>query len=149
MTKNLILRSLALVLFMASSAAYAQYTTLNGVTVHARSMLYVSNGEVKTETISQIYNCSFKDNILVHNIIEDGIVSNSQIYKLKNVKIYMDGENTIFKMDALSGVSGFTYKYKISVDKDGKLISLLLTNTDDSKTTYTGGITVLKTYEQD
>ena len=61
----------------------------------------------------------------------------------------MDGENTIFKMDALSGVSGSTYKYKISVDKDGKLISLLQTHTDDSKTTYTGGVTVLKTYVQD
>ena len=58
------------------------------------------------------------------------------------------GENTIYKFEALSGLSGKRYTYEIEINKDGKLISLKLTQPDGAKETFKGGLSILKTFNQ-
>jgi hypothetical protein len=126
----------------------AHFIDLKGITVQASTELYMQDGEIKSETVDQIYNVSFKDGILMHNIFKDGSISDSQVYQLKDVKATVDGDDTKFTFGAMSGVSGNVYKYTLTIDKDGRLISLVVAQPTGEKTTYNGGASTLKTFKQ-
>lgn len=140
---------LFLILFTCMATfARSQFLNIGGITVQATSTLYVEDGEAKSEESDQLYNVSFKDMILVHNIYIGGVLNVSQLYQLNGVNRYMDGSTTVMKFNALSGRSGMTYKYDIKVDADGKLISLVCTEENGNKTTYKGGISEFRTFKQ-
>jgi phage/plasmid primase-like uncharacterized protein len=67
---------------------------------------------------------------------------------MENETNFMDGDITIFKFDAISGVSGNRFKYEIKIDKDGKLISLKLTQPGGTIDIFKGGVSNLKTFKQ-
>ena len=144
--KNLIL----LIIFLcATQFANAQYVDLKGITIQATSKMFVENNEAKSEKLDQLFNVSFKDYILVHTIYVDGVIEQSQVYQLSGIDAFVDRDGvTGFKFNALSGLSGNTYKYYARVGKDGVLESLLLEDPTGYKTTYKGGITALKTFRQ-
>jgi hypothetical protein len=128
--------------------AQAQFLDLKGIVVNANSHMYISDNDIKTETTSQLYHFSFTDNILVHTILLDGAVDVSQIYKLTVDSKFMDGDITVFKCSALSGVSGNTFKYEIKIDKSGKLLAVVIIQPNGiDKDTYKGGIVELKTFK--
>lgn len=127
----------------------AQYTGLKGVTVQANTMLFIENDEPKSQSVDQVYVVSFTDRILTHVIYSDGAVSESQIYQIRNYESFVDdSNNTIYRFDAVSGISGNIYKYEIKIDSDGKLSSLKLTQSNGESTIFKGGITTLKTFLQ-
>ncbi len=140
---------LAIICIATSIKANAQYLDMKGVTIQVKSGAYIENGETISFAVHHIYNISFSDALLIHNIFDNEVIDKSQIYKLSNIDKYMDGSITIYKFDALSGVSGLTYKYEMKIDIDGKLKSLILTESGGEKTTYNGGISELRTYRQD
>lgn len=143
-------KSLITLVFLAciTTVAKAQFLNIGGITIQATSTLYVENDEAKSDPSDQLYNISFKDLILAHNIYIDGVLNVSQLYQLSNVNRYMEGGTTVIKFHALSGRSGMTYKYVVKIDADGKLISLVCTEENGNKTTYKGGISELKTFKQ-
>ncbi|MBK6329193.1 MAG: hypothetical protein IPF62_01270 [Bacteroidetes bacterium] len=128
--------------------AQAQFLKIGGITVQATTTLFVDNGEAKSEECDQLYNVSFKDMMLAHNIYIGGVLNQSQFYQLNSVNRYMNGDITVLKFNALSGRSGMTYSYEIKIDADGKLMSLVCTEESGNKTTYKGGISELKTFKQ-
>ncbi len=145
-TKNILL---AFIIICSTQFVKAQFSNLKGITIQATSKLYVEDNEAKSENLDQLFNVSFKDLILVHNIFADDIISVSQVYQLNSVNNTVDRVGkTIYKFNALSGLSGNTFRYEVKVDKDGKLESLVLEEPGGTKTTYKGGITELKTFKQ-
>ena len=131
------------------SFSRAQFLDLKGVTVQANSNLYIENNEPKSIAIDQCYVISFKDQMLTHVIYDAGIVKNSQMYKLDVSAPFMNGDVTVFNFKATSGVSGSKYGYELRIDKDGKLVSLVVTQPDGIvKDTYKGGISDLRTFKQ-
>jgi hypothetical protein len=143
--KHLFITSLLAILAISSNA---QFLNLKGLTVQATSNLYIEKDEPKSATVDQLYVMSFSDKILTHIIYSKGSVSNSQIYQMENETNFMDGDITIFKFDAISGVSGNRFKYEIKIDKDGKLISLKLTQPGGTIDIFKGGVSNLKTFKQ-
>lgn len=128
--------------------AQAQYLDLKGIVVNATSHMYIQDNDIKTETTSQLYHFSFMDNILVHTILIDGALDVSQFYQLTVDSKFMDGDVTVFKCSALSGVSGNTFKYEIKIDKSGKLLAVVVIQPNGiDKDTYKGGIIELKTFK--
>ena len=143
--KHLFITSLLAIIAISSNA---QFLNLKGLTVQATSNLYIEKDEPKSATVDQLYVMSFSDKILTHIIYSKGSVSNSQIYQMENETNFMDGDITIFKFDAISGVSGNRFKYEIKIDKDGKLISLKLTQPGGTIDIFKGGVSNLKTFKQ-
>ena len=141
---------IALVFFFSflGSKSFAQFLNLKGVTVLATTTESIVDGEKISGTCDMSYNVSFADNILAHNVFEDGYVSASQIYSLSDIEKYTEQENTIFKFTATSGVSGNSFYYKIIIDKEGKLSSLILTQMDKSSVSYFGSVSELRTFKQ-
>jgi hypothetical protein len=140
----------ALIMFLCSAQlAKAQFVDLKGITIQATSKMFVENNEAKSEKLDQLFNVSFKDYILIHTIYTDGVVEQSQVYQLSAIDAFVDRDGvTIFKFNALSGLSGNTYKYLAKMGKDGILESFLLEDPTGYKTSYRGGITTLKTFKQ-
>lgn len=126
----------------------AQYLSVGGITVQATSTLYVENNEAKSAPCDQLYNVSFKDLILAHNIYADGLLNVSQIYQLSDISRYKDGDETIIKFTALSGRSQLTYKYVVKITEGGELISMVCTEESGNKTTYKGNVSELRTFKQ-
>ena len=141
---------IALVFFFSllSSKSFAQFLDLKGVTVKAISTESIVDGENIPGTCDMIFNVSLADKILVHNVFEDGYISASQIYSLSDVEKYTEQENTVFKFTAISGVSGNSFYYKITINKEGKLSSLILTQMDKSTVSYFGSVSALRTLKQ-
>lgn len=125
----------------------AQYVGLKGLIVRANTILYIENGEPKSINVDQLYAISFLDKILTHVILTIGGISDSQIYQIENDTSFIDGENTIYKFEAVSGISGNSYNYEIEIDKGGNLLSLKITQPDGKTTIFKGGISILKTYK--
>jgi hypothetical protein len=143
--KHLFITSLLSIFAISGNA---QFLNFKGLTVQATSNLYIERDEPKSETVDQLYIMSFSDKILTHIIFSEGSVSDSQIYQMEYDISFMDGENTIYKFDAVSGLSGNRFKYEIKIAKDGKLISLKLTQPSGSITIFKGGVSTLKTFKQ-
>jgi uncharacterized protein (DUF2147 family) len=121
----------------------AQFTSLKGLTFIAKKIMYADAGEVKTEETYQVFNFSFIDKLMMHNILTDS--KDSQIYKLQNIVTSYNESNkrTTFKVEAVSGLSGKTYNYEINIDDEG-VAELSLNGY-----LYTGGSYKLKTYSQE
>lgn len=143
--KLIFVTSLLLILGINGSG---QYLSLKGFTVQATTLLYVENNEPQSVTVDQLYAISFTDKILTHVIYSKGSISDSQIYQIENDTNFINGENTIYKFEALSGISGNRFTYEIKIDKNGKLFSLKIIQPDGTNTIFKGSISVLKTYKQ-
>lgn len=139
---------IALLFLCIANIAGAQFLNIGGITVQATSKSYTDGDNQKSETCDQLYNISFKDMILAHNIYVDGTLDVSQLYQLNSIERYMDGNVTVLKYSALSGRSGMVYKYETRIDADGKLMSMVCTEESGYKTTFKGGISELKTFKQ-
>lgn len=126
----------------------AQFIKMGGISVQTVSKNYLQNGDFITDPCDELYNVSFKDSILVHNIFTEGSLTVSQVYQINHIAKAGDDEVAIFSFEALSGRSGMTYKYSIKVDAEGKLISLICNEPDGSKVTYKGDVIELKTFKQ-
>lgn len=136
-----------LVFFLLAGKLYAQDLNSKGLSVHTYLGLYYEGEEIKTYDVNEIYNVSFTDGYLIHNILSDGIVSDSQIYKVTNVQRKVtDGTNT-FTFKATSGVSGSIYTYEIYME-DEQNVTLKLIQPDGSSSVYMGSFNILKTYKQ-
>lgn len=140
---------IAIIFLCTTHFTNAQFVDLKGITIQATSRMYIENNEAKSEKLDQLFNISFKDMIMVHTIFIGGIIDQSQVYQLNTVNKYVDSDGlTVFKFNAVSGLSGNTYRYDARVGKDGILESFLLQEPGGTKTTYKGGITALKTFIQ-
>ena len=135
-------------LLISGISGSAQYLNLKGITVQATTILYIENNEPQSVTVDQLYAISFTDKILTHVIYSKGSISDSQIYQIENDTNFINGENTIYKFEALSGISGNRFHYEIKIDKDGKLLSLKVIQPDGTSTIFNGSISKLKTYKQ-
>ncbi|MCE3258395.1 MAG: hypothetical protein K0S12_36 [Bacteroidetes bacterium] len=138
------MQKLILVIFCVSmSFMKAQHTDLKGFTFNAKKVLYSDNGSVKSEETFQMFNFSFKDMIMAHNILNSGI--ESQIYKLQNLSKSFDEatRKTTFRVEAVSGLSGNVYKYEINIDAEGTTELLL------NGYLYSGDTYKLKTFLQE
>lgn len=136
-----------LLLFLFAEKIQAQELTMKGVSVHSYMGVYKENDEIKTYDVNEIYNISFADGILIHNILTDGIISNSQIYKITNVqRKVVDGLNS-FTFNATSGISGSIYSYEVYFEKEGG-VTLKLIQPDGSSSVFMASYAVLKTFIQ-
>src|SRR6188768_1753219 len=94
-------------LFIFGVHVNAQFTGLKGVTVQANTMLFIQDNEPKSKSVDMIYAVSFTDKTLAHVIYSSGSVSESQIYQIQNNESFVDdSKNTIYRFDAVSGISG-------------------------------------------
>ena len=125
----------------------AQFLDKKGFVVGAYSYDYIDAGETVTTKCDQAYSISLTDKMLCHTIYVDGYIDQSQLYQLSNIEKFMDGENTIIKITATSGMTGKTYDYKLSIGADGKLIALSLTDKDGA-INYHGDLLEMKTFVQ-
>jgi hypothetical protein len=138
-----------LLLIMLSIGANAQYLGFKGLTIQANTILFIEEGEPKSVNTDQIFAVSFSDKILVHLIYSDQVINESQVYNIENDTSFISEGNTIYKFDAVSGVSGKRYYYEIKIDNVGQLSSLKLTQPQkDDFTIYKGGISKLTTFKQ-
>lgn len=135
-------------MILFGNSIQAQYTHLNGIALQANSVLYLENNEPKSDAIDQLYNFSFIDEILVHSIYSKGLIKESQVYKLSNIKKEMDKEITVLKADGESGLSGRVYKYEIRISKDGYLVEMYRWQPEGTKETFKGDVIPLKTFKQ-
>lgn len=127
----------------------AQYLGFKGVTIQATTSLYIVNDEPTSVNTEQVFAISFNDKVLTHLVYLDGSVNESQIYQIENERSFITEGNTIYKFDAISGISGNRYYYEFKIDNDGRLLSLKQTQPNRIDfTIYKGGITELKTYQQ-
>ncbi|MCE3225763.1 MAG: hypothetical protein K0S32_314 [Bacteroidetes bacterium] len=143
-TKTKPMKKLLFILFLGTlSFAKAQFTDLKGLTFDAKKIIYSDSGTVKSVEAFQIFNFSFKDMMLMHNIIKSNNIE-SQLYKLQNIsKVYSEStKKTTFWVEAVSGLSGLVYKYEININNDG-VAELLLNGY-----LYSGDSYKIKTYTQ-
>ncbi len=139
---------LTLLFCMATMILQAQYLTTGGITIQATSTLYVENNEAKSASCDQLYNISFKDQILVHNIYSSGVLNVSQVYQLSDIERFKENDETVIRFTALSGRSKLTYKYVVKINEADELISMVCTQEDGTKTTFKGNISELRTFKQ-
>lgn len=138
-----------LVAFMVSFtiAAKAQDVNSKGFTTQVYVGSYKENGETKTFDVNDVYNVSLTDKFLIHNVMDgDGIVTDSQFYKVSNLKVESVSDMPTFTFDATSGISGNTYKYTFTFI--GTVASVDRTQPDGSVDTFIGISVILKTYQQ-
>lgn len=138
----------AFLLLVLAVNANAQTTGYKGLVVQASTVLYIENEEPKSASTDELYAVSFTDKILTHAIYTKGSISNAQIYRIENDINFANGDVTVYKFDAFSGISGSKYSYEIKIDKDGKLLSLKRTQPNGTVSVFKGSILILKTYKQ-
>ncbi|MDQ3109186.1 MAG: hypothetical protein M3R17_04765 [Bacteroidota bacterium] len=142
------MKKILLALFvLVAVSAHAQYVELKGLTFQATTYYDTDDGASKAKTCNEIFDISFSDGFMVHNILtEDGKVDQAQFYKISDLRRSSEDGITWFKFNAISGVSGNSYKYWIKINGDGvATISLI---TADADITYKGGTYNIKTYDQ-
>jgi hypothetical protein len=127
----------------------AQNSNFKGLAVHVDRKLYIENDEPQSAETNQIFAVSFADKVFTHLVFSDGSIYNSQVYQIENDKIITNDGNTIYKFEALSGISGNRYFYEIKVDSDDSLLALKITQPDNIEfTIYKGYLADLKTFKQ-
>ncbi|CAN5117939.1 hypothetical protein BH09BAC5_BH09BAC5_01990 [soil metagenome] len=128
-------------------SAQAQYIDLKGLTFQATKYYNTDDGPSKALVCNQIFDISFSDGYMVHNVMaDDGTIDQVQFYKISDLRRSNDDGITYFKFNAISGVTGSSYKYWIKINSDGiATISLI---SSDSDITYKGGTYNIKTYDQ-
>lgn len=127
----------------------AQYLNLKGFTIQANEVLYIEDDEPVSKPTDHIYVVSLTDKTLVHLIFSGGEISDNQIYRIENNTAVLSGGNSVYKFEALSGVTGNRFYYEVKIDEDGALVSLKLTRSSGSVEVFKGGIFSLKTYKQE
>lgn len=126
-----------------------EFLGFKGLTVQATDILYTENGILRSINTNQVYVMSFSDKMLTHVIFLNGIINDSQIYLIENDINFMENENTVYKFETISGISGNRFYYEIKINKIGGLLSLKITQPDNiTNTTFLGSIRNLKTYKQ-
>lgn len=136
-----------LFMFLSSTAFYAQDLDSKGFTVQTYIGMYMQDGELMSYDVNEVYNVSLKDGYLIHNILKDNIVSDSQMYKITNIKKGKTDGETKFSFDATSGISGKKYFYEIFFDPEGT-VTLNLTQPDGSVTVFLATSAIFKTFNQ-
>jgi hypothetical protein len=142
--------SVFLVLLMAvltSFATNAQSLNSKAFTIHTYLGLYMEGDELMSYDVNEVYNVSLADGYLIHNIFTDGLVTDSQVYKLSNIKNTSTEGETTYTFNATSGVSGKIYLYEISTDAEDAT-TLTLTQPEGDKTIYMATLVLLKSYKQ-
>ena len=136
-----------LLVVLTSFASNAQSLNSKAFTVQTYLGMYMEGDELMSYDVNEIYNVSLADGYLTHNILTDGLVTDSQIYKISNVKnTDADGETT-YTFNATSGISGKIYQYEVSTDAEGAT-TLTLTQPEGDKTIYMATLVLLKSYKQ-
>ena len=99
--------------------------------------------EVGYEPTNEVFNISFPDGILVHNIMDEYGVSESQFYKITEV----ENKDDLILFTALSGISGSSYYYVIQNHEDAHLLYLLYKE-ENSAIQFESTFVKLKTFSQ-
>ena len=139
---------LSLVSLGLTIGASAQYLGFNGLTVRASATMEDAGKKASPSDTDQLFAFSFADNTFTHIILDGANVNSSQVYEIQEQSSYMDGDVTVYELDALSGLSGSVYHYELRIEDDGTLAGLYLTQPDGYRTKMTGGISELKTFKQ-
>lgn len=120
--------------------------------VHAQFTFYVTGKniinmetkeEVGYEPTNEVFNISFPDAILVHNILDENGVSESQFYKITEVEKKED----LILFTALSGLSGNSYYYAVQNHEDAHILYLMFKE-ENSAVQFESTFVRLKTFNQ-
>ncbi|MBB2145380.1 hypothetical protein GM921_07790 [Pedobacter sp. LMG 31464] len=134
---------LTLIIAVFCNTAFAQFANLKGIAF--RGDRYETE-EGKEATCNEYYSFSFTDKMLSHLVLTDkSEYSDNQFYKIikYDVKYIQESEKTVFTIDALSGLSGSTYNYIITIYNSGK------GNVKRNNRIFLGSFYDLKTYAQE
>ena len=132
---------------LTSFAASGQSLNSKAFTIQTYLGMYMEGDELMSYDVNEIYNVSLADGYLMHNILTDGLVTDSQTYKITNVKNTDSDSETTYTFNATSGVSGKIYQYEVSTDAEGAT-TLTLTQPEGDKTIYMATVVLLKAYKQ-
>lgn len=134
-------------LLVCSATASAQSLDSKGFTVQSYLGMYMEGEELMSYDCNEVYNVSLKDGYLVHNILTDNVVTDSQMYKISGVKTSQKDGETTFNFDATSGISGKVYKYSFSFGSEGA-VTLTLVQPEGGATIFMATSAIFKTYKQ-
>lgn len=141
--KNVLFVLLTVVL--SSFSVKSQSLDPKAFTVQSYLGVYMEGDEVMSYDVNEIYNVSLSDGYLIHNILTDGLVTDSQVYKLSNINYQEENQMCSFK--ATSGISGKIYEYEFSTDSDGST-TMTLTQPDGSKSIFMVSFAILKAFKK-
>ncbi|RZL46964.1 MAG: hypothetical protein EOP00_13385 [Pedobacter sp.] len=133
---------LTLIIVLFCNTAFSQFTNIKGIAFYSNKFETETG---KESTCNEYYSFSFTDKILSHLVLtEKSEYSDNQFYKIVkfDVKYIEESEKTVFTIDALSGVSGSTYNYVITIYNSGK------GNVKRNGSIFLGNFYNLKTYVQ-
>jgi hypothetical protein len=136
-----------LLVVLTSFASNAQSLNSKSFTVQSYLGMYMEGDELMSYDVNEIYNVSLADGYLIHNIVTDGLVTDSQVYKITNVKNSEANGETTYSFNATSGISGKIYKYDVSTDAEGAT-TLTLTQPEGDKTIFMANLIILKSFKQ-
>lgn len=142
------MKKVLLALFtLVTISAQAQYSDLKGLTFQATTYYLTDEGSSKAKVCNEIFDISFSDGFMVHNILTaEGKIDQAQFYKISDLRRSSEDGISMFKFNAISGITGNSYKYWVKINSDGiATISLI---SSDADITYKGGTYNLKTYDQ-
>ena len=133
---------LAALFVLISRNVFPQFTDLKGIAFYSNKY---ETEEGKEGACNEYYSFSFTDKILSHLVLTDkSEYSDNQFYKIVkyDVKYIKETEKTVFTIDALSGLSGSTYTYIITIYNSGK------GNVKRNSSIFLGTFYNMKTYAQ-
>lgn len=105
--------------FTLSINVHAQFNNLKGVAFNAKESKDDDGSRSEENTF---YFFSFTDKMLLHQVLTSkNQFSDAQFYKLTNItKNYIKAdEKSVYTFDAISGISGKTYNYILTIYDDG------------------------------
>ena len=132
---------------LTSFAASGQILNSKAFTIQTSLGMYMEGDELMSYDVNEVYNVSLADGYLIHNIFTDGLVTDSQVYKLSNIKNTSTDAEVTYTFNATSGVSGKIYQYEVSTDAEDAT-TMTLTQPEGDKTIYMATVVLLKAYKQ-
>jgi hypothetical protein len=132
---------------LTSFAASGQSLNSKAFTIQTYLGMYMEGDELMSYDVNEVYNVSLADGYLIHNIFTDGLVTDSQVYKLSNIKNTSTDAEVSYTFNATSGVSGKIYQYEVSTDAENAT-TLTLTQPEGDKTIYMATVVLLKAYKK-